>query len=105
MTSGPNHDENPDTEGSTVPPYDGRRQSADVAPAEDATKQGARVGGATTPVEDPDMKAADPSDTEGGRDASPADEQPGRESSATDLDPDMTGPAHVAGTPRGEDQS
>ena len=54
MTSGPNANEDPDTEGSTVPPYDGRRESADVDGPEKSTKDGARTGGATGPVEDAD---------------------------------------------------
>ena len=41
MTSGPNHNEDPDTEGTTVPPYEGRRKSADVGGAEEATKDDA----------------------------------------------------------------
>jgi hypothetical protein len=47
MTSGPNHNEDPDTRESAVPPYEGRRKSADVDDAEEATKDGAATGGAT----------------------------------------------------------
>jgi hypothetical protein len=104
MTSGPNADEDPDTTGSTVPPYDGRRESADVAGQEESTKEGARTAGATGPVEDDTPKAPDPSDTERGEHASPADEQPASGSADTDLDPDLTGPAHEPGTGRAEEQ-
>ena len=75
MTSGPNANEDPDTGNSAVPPYDGRRESADIDGPEEATKDGARVGGATGPVEDAEPKAPDPADTERGEHASPADEQ------------------------------
>ena len=104
MTSGPNRDEDPDTEGRTVPPYDGRRESADIGGPEESTKDGAWTAGATGPITDPVPKAPDPADTERGEHASPADEQPAAQSSDTDLDPDMTGPAHEPGTERAEDQ-
>jgi hypothetical protein len=105
MTTDPNHDETPDTEGATLPPYDGRRESADVAGPEQSTRGGVRTGGATGPVQDDEPKAAEPADTERGEHASPADEQPAARSPATDRDPDMTGPSHHPGTPRAEDQS
>lgn len=76
MTSGPNANEEPDTTGSTVPPYEGRRESADVEGQEESTKDGAKTGGATGPVEDDEAKAPEPSETEGGATGSPADEQP-----------------------------
>jgi hypothetical protein len=103
MTSGPNSNEEPDTEGRTVPPYDGRRESADVDGPEESTKDGARTAGATGPVQDATPKAADPADTDRGEHASPADEQPGAEPPDRDLDPDTTGPAHQPGVQRGED--
>jgi len=102
MTTSPNPDD-PDTEGSTLPPYEGRRESADVDGPEKSEKDGAKTAGATGPVVDDEMKAPEPADTDRGAVASPADEQPASESEDTDLDPDMTGPAHVEGTPRGED--
>jgi hypothetical protein len=105
MTSGPNYNEDADTTGSTVPPYEGRRESADVEGQEKSTRGGARTGGATGPVDDSDAKAPDPADTPRGEHASPADEQPAEESTDTDLDPDMTGPSHEAGVGRAEDQS
>jgi hypothetical protein len=51
MTTSPHPDE-PDTEGKTLPPYDGRRESADIDGPEESTKDGARTAGATGPVED-----------------------------------------------------
>ncbi|MDQ6686617.1 MAG: hypothetical protein M3Z50_03245 [Actinomycetota bacterium] len=105
MTSGPNYNEDPDTEGRAIPPYDGRQTSGDVGGQEESTKDGARTGGATGPVDDPEPKASDPSETERGQHASPADEQPASESTDTDLDPDMTGPSHEPGTGRAEDKS
>ena len=61
------------------------------------------MGGATGPVEDDEMKAADPADTPGGATGSPSDEQPASEMPETDLDDDAVGPAHERGhRPRGE---
>ncbi len=103
MTTSPNSDD-PDTEGGTLPPYEGRRESADVDGKEESSKDGAKVGGATGLVEDDEMKAPEPADTERGAVASPSDEQPAAESTDTDLDPDMVGPDHYKGTGRGEDE-
>ena len=103
MTTSPNPDD-PDTEGSTLPPYEGRRESADVDGKEESSKDGAKVGGATGLVEDDEMKAPEPADTERGAVASPPDEQPAAESTDTDLDPGMVGPDHYKGTGRGEDE-
>jgi hypothetical protein len=104
MTTSPNAD-NPDTEGKTVPPYDGRRETADVDGQAESTKDGVKTAGATGPVEDDKPKAPDPEDTERGEHASPTDEQPASESTDTDTDPDMTGPSHEPGTGRAEDKS
>ncbi len=105
MTSGPNANEDPDTEGSTLPPYEGRKESADVDGPEESTKDGARTGGATAPVQTDGDDSDDPASTERGQHASPADEQPAAESTDTDLDPDLTDKAsHDPGTPRAEDQ-
>lgn len=95
----------PDTSGSAVPPYEGRRASADVAGEEQADRDGANVGGATGPVEDDEFTAPDPAATAGGATGSPADEQPASAAPQTDLDDDRTGPAHEPGTPRAEDQA
>jgi hypothetical protein len=94
-----------DTGGRAVPPYDGRRESADIADESEATRDGAKVGGATGPVENSSPAAADPDRTARGATGSPADEQPAGRSPETDRDDDRVGPAHTPGTPRGEDQS
>lgn len=95
--------DNPDTEGRTVPPYDDRRKSADVDDSSRSEREGARVGGATGPVLDDEPKAPDPADTERGEWASPADEEPAEQMPETESSDEGVGPAHVAGTPRGED--
>ena len=95
----------PDTGGRAVPPYQGRRETADVDPQEESTKDGAKVAGATGPVEDDQQKAPDPSATERGAIASPADEQPADQMPETEESDPGVGPAHVAGTSRGEDLS
>ena len=95
----------PDTAGRAVPPYEGRRETADVDPSDESTKDGARVGGATGPVEDDEQKAPDPSATERGAVASPADEQPADQMPESEESDPGVGPAHVAGTSRGEDLS
>jgi hypothetical protein len=105
MTSGPNANEDPDTEGATVPPYEGRRKAADVDGSDETEDDGAHTGGATGPVEDDSSKVENPAATEGGQHAAPADEQPADASTDTDTDPDVTGPAHEPGEKRAEDQS
>jgi hypothetical protein len=101
----PNGPEGVDPAGKTVPPYEGRRESADVDGSEKSTRDGAKVGGATGPVEDAEGKAPDPASTPGGATGSPSDEQPASQMPETDLDDDRVGPAHQPGTPRGEDHS
>lgn len=107
MTSGPNANENPDTTGKTVPPYEGRRETADVD-EEGSTKGGAKTAGATGPVMDDESKAPEPSETERGATASPSDEQPASESADTERKGDdlgtETSPSHTTGTGRAEDQ-
>ncbi|MFI5783348.1 hypothetical protein [Nocardia sp. NPDC051570] len=85
-----------------VPPYEGRKESADVAAERPGA--GARTGGAAGPVADSDYKAPRPGATPGGATASPADEQPASESPETQRDTDQVGPAHVSGTGRAEDK-
>jgi len=101
-TSSP-HPDDPDTTGSTVPPYDGRQEVSEVDGPEKSTKEGVKTGGATGLVEDDETKAPAPEDTERGAVASPSDEQPASDMPETDLDPDMVPPAHHEGTQRGED--
>ncbi len=93
--------------GGPVPPYEGRRESADID--EGGThRDGANVGGATGPRTNTEgYSDPSPSDTPGGRVTSPSDEMPATEGSTegdrpSGQDPD-TGPAHISGVPRGED--
>ena len=97
------HGDDPDTEGSTIPPYEGRRASADIDDQSESVKEGAKVGGATGLVEDDQPKAPDPADTERGPVASPSDEQPADERPEGDDSDPGVGPAHTPGTSRGED--
>jgi hypothetical protein len=99
------HGDDPDTEGRTVPPYEGRRETADVEDRSESVKDGAKTAGATGPVEDDQMKAPAPAETERGAVASPADEQPADQMPESEDSADGVGPAHIPGTPRGEDLS
>jgi hypothetical protein len=95
----------PQDTGSAVPPYEGRRESADVdASGASAHREGANVAGATGLVEDDEMKAPDSSDTPRGAVASPADEQPATPGGAPAED-EGVGPSHSVGQTRAEDQS
>jgi hypothetical protein len=94
-----------DLEGKVVPPYEGRRESADVEGEEKLRRDGANVGGATGPVESDEMKAPEPADTPRGAVASPADEQPAADTPDGAPGPASVGPAHHPGTTRGEDVS
>ncbi len=86
-----------DTSGSTLPPYEGRSSGSDFPEGTQPEAAGgdpSAEGGRTSP---------DPAQTPGGATASPADEQPAAEATETvESDPGV-GPAHVAGTNRGED--
>lgn len=95
----------PDTTGRAIPPYDGRRESADVDGPDRSVRDDAKVGGATGPVEDAEDKAPDPAATPRGGVATPADEQPASSMPETERSDPGVGPAHVSGTPRGEDLS
>lgn len=80
--------------GGLVPPYEGRKEAADVDSEGEHAPQTSDAGGLTSPR---------PEDTPGGRTASPADEQPAAPTpDGEDSDPGV-GPAHLAGVPRGED--
>ncbi len=103
MAETPNDD--PDTGGRALPPYEGRRESADVDGPEEMRKDGANVAGATGPVESGEMKSTPKEDTPRGAEASPSDEQPASEMPETDLDKDMVGPDHYQGTGRGENKA
>jgi hypothetical protein len=89
-----------------LPPYDDRRESADVdTDDEKLRRDGAYVGGATGPVEtDASRKSEPKEDTARGAEASPSDEIPAADTPEdTPTDPGV-GPAHYAGTQRGEDE-
>jgi hypothetical protein len=96
---------NPDTGGRALPPYEGRRESADVDEQSESVKEGAKVAGATGPVLDDEPKAPDPADTARGPHASPADEQPAQDMQANEASDEGVGPDHVSGVQRGEDLS
>ena len=103
MTSTPGDPGPTDFAGKAVPPYEGRRESADVAGEEALRRDGVNVGGATGPVQSDERKAPDPADTPGGAGTSPADEQPAVGTPDGDPGPASVGPAHHPGTRRGED--
>jgi hypothetical protein len=106
MTSTPGNPGSTDFEGKAVPPYEGRRETADVDSEEEKLhRDGANVGAATGPVESDERKAPEPADTPRGAVASPAGEQPAADTPSGDSGPASTGPAHHAGTTRGEDVS
>lgn len=87
---------------SEVPPYEGRKASADT---DDRTQAlGARSGGASAPTSDPDYKSPAPGQTAGGATVSPAEEQAASQTSERDSDDDRVGPAHVSGVGRAEDK-
>ena len=105
MTMSPGAPGPTDFEDKAVPPYEGRQESADVDGEERLHRDGANVGAATGPVESEERKAPEPADTPRGAVASPADEQPAAESGGDDPGEASVGPAHHAGTTRGEDVS
>jgi hypothetical protein len=96
--------------GPALPPYEGRKKSADVGPADEGREGGVAVGGARRPTEtDDELRRAEPEQTPGGAVASPAEERPAADEAAADREaaaPEeaSTGPAHQAGVPRGEAQ-
>lgn len=87
----------PQDTGSAIPPYEGRQESAKP------TDEG--VEGGVKPVESSSYKSPAPGETEGGATASPADEQPAAQQPESDRDYEAPGPAHTAGTRRGEGSS
>ena len=110
MTSTPGNPGSTDFEGKAVPPYEGRRETADVdvdtEGEEKLHRDGANVGAATGPVETDDTRRApEPADTPRGAVALPADERPAADTPSGDSGPASTDPAHYAGTTRGEDVS
>lgn len=95
--------------GGPVPPYAGRKESADIEPADETGEavgiheDDANVAGGRRPMESDRMKAPTPSETPGGEHAAPGDEQPAADSGGDEPSEPGTGPAHASGTPRGED--
>ena len=97
----------------TETPDGGRQERGEVAADGSDYRDGVRVGGATGPVESSGESASpDPEDTPGGATGSPSDEQPAQDQPAADEDDGTdrrddpgVGPAHEAGTQRGEDVS
>jgi len=90
--------------GGVLPPYEGRKESAEIDEDGSSYRDGVRVGGATGPIVDDDLKADRPSDTPGGRTASPGDEQPAADmpdGPSAEGGADIT--SHVPGAPKGED--
>jgi hypothetical protein len=65
-----------------IPPYEGRKESADSG--DSTEKAGARSGGASAPTTDSDYKSPAPGETAGGATASPAQEQPASQTSESD---------------------
>jgi hypothetical protein len=104
MTMSPGDPGPTDLEGKEIPPYEGRRESADID-EEGTHRAGANVGGATGPVESGERKAPDPAETPRGAVASPADERPAEDIPSGGSEEATVGPAHHAGTTRGEQVS
>lgn len=89
--------------GSPVPPYEGRKETAEPHQEGGSYRDGARVGGATGPVDDDGPEVVDPAQTPGGRTTTPGDEQPAAQmpdGESQEQGVDLT--AHVPGVPKGE---
>jgi hypothetical protein len=87
-----------------VPPYEGRKETADIGTADETEEQGAYVGGARRPTESPGGLTSDePRETPRGAHASPSDEQPAAAVGGSEPGEAAVGPAHEPGTPRGEE--
>jgi hypothetical protein len=89
-----------------LPPYDDRRERADVTPDTRAGERGgARVGGATGPVESDPKDAPEPASASQPGGTSPADEQPADQTAQDQPSDEGVGPAHTAGVPKGEEHA
>jgi hypothetical protein len=96
----------PDNDNQPVPPYEGRKESAEIGSPDEGVEDGADVGGARRPTEnDRGQISPEPASTPRGEHASPADEQPAEEAGGDEPAAESTGPAHVPGTPKGERQA
>ncbi|MDI9918484.1 hypothetical protein [Rhodococcus sp. IEGM 1379] len=88
-----------------VPPYEGRKKSANDSAFQDAdTSEGPNTGGAVQPVVDSELKAPPTERPPRGSGASPADEQPAADAPGSGSADRGVGPAHQTGVARGEDQ-
>ena len=105
MTMSPGNPGPTDFEGKAVPPYEGRQGAQEVDGEEKVHRDGANVGGATGPAESAERKAPESADTPRGAVASPADEQPTERTASGEEGEASVGPAHYAGTTRGEEVS
>lgn len=76
----------PHSAGRALPPYEGRREAADVCGEEPLRKDGANIGGAIGLVESDEMKSPPEEDTPQGAGPSPSDEQPASGMPETALD-------------------
>lgn len=94
----------PQDTGSAVPPYEGRKQAADIADSSASEVGGAKVGGASRPVADPEYKSPAPGDTARGATGSPAVEDSGTDAPDREGHDEGVGPAHMPGTGRAEDK-
>lgn len=81
-----------------VPPYEGRKTSAEAG--DTTEKGGVRTGGATAPTTD----SASKGDTASGSTTSPAQEQPAASGGRSGSDTGTDAPAHTPGTGRAEDK-
>lgn len=87
------------TRDADVPPPAGRKQEGDPVEPGSTERQGADVGGARR------HRISDPIDADaGGGTTSPAEERPAGEVDGSGQEDPGTGPSHVEGVPRGEDQ-
>jgi hypothetical protein len=95
----------PDDE-QVLPPYDDRRKSADVTPDPGAAeRRGARVGGATGPVESDPEDTPEPASASDADGTSPAQEQPAAQTPEDQPTDEGVGPTHTPGVPKGEDHA
>jgi hypothetical protein len=89
-----------------IPPYEGRRTSAEgrITGTSAGEGTGANTAGAVHPVTDSKFKAPAPEDTPGGATTSPADEQPASQASETEATDEGVEGGHHGGVRRAEDQ-
>jgi hypothetical protein len=103
LRSGPPVSGEASTEGAVAPPYEGRTTRRATGDADEPAERQQRAEGAYPGSRTEEL--TDPDSTPGGRTESPADEQPAAEQAQTRESDAGVGPAHYAGTPRGEDEA